>query len=702
MALINKIRERSGLAIGIIAISLGAFVLLGDFLNSNSSLMGNSQIVGEIAGEEIDYNEFQEEMMRVEQNFVAQNGQGPTEADMPGLREQAWNQLIFKIAFQKEFDRLGITVTDEEMVDMVQGNNVHPAIRQAFVDPQTQQFDRSQVVNYLKNFDQLQPEQRAMWTNFEASLGPDRLRTKFTNLMKNSEYVTTAEAKQHHAAQNAKASVKFMYIPFFTINDTTIKVTDDELEAYLSKNRERYNPEEGRSLQYVAISVNPSGADSANIRNEVAELAKQFRNAENDSMFVRANSDADFNAAYIGMSDLPQALRDQMPLQTGTVYGPVLENNSYQLYKVINTKEDSVSAIRASHILFKANGETDEAKAEAQKKASEVLAQIKGGASFEEMARQHGTDGTAAVGGDLGWFTQGRMVKEFEDAVFNFNSTGLLPQPVKTQFGYHIIKVTEPETSRKYQLATVTRNIESSDDTKDEAFRKADELAGTSTDLASFNANIAKDQTLVRTEAVNIGPNDRNINNVTNAREVIRWAYSDVATVGAVSPVFETDDKFVVAVLTGKRQKGQPKVEDLREELTAAVRTEKKAEMILNKLKGVNGTLDEMAAKYGADATVKTADNVTFGANTIQGLGTEPVAVGKTFSLKPGAHTAPFKGETGVIAIELVSLTPAGEPGDLTAIKKQLASTRSMRAEGNIYEVVKEKADIKDNRAKYF
>src|SRR5690606_37416484 len=122
----------------------------------------------------------------------------------------------------------------------------------------------------------------------------------------------------------------------------------------------------------------------------------------------------------------------------------------------------------------------DEAKAEAQKKANEVLAQIKGGASFEEMARQHGTDGTAAVGGDLGWFTQGRMVKEFEDAVFNFNSTGLLPQPVKTQFGYHIIKVTEPETSLKYQVATVTRNIESSDDTKDEAFRKADELAGTS------------------------------------------------------------------------------------------------------------------------------------------------------------------------------------------------------------------------------
>ncbi|RYZ35422.1 MAG: peptidylprolyl isomerase, partial [Sphingobacteriales bacterium] len=508
----------------------------------------------------IDYNEFQEEMNRVEENFAAQNGKTPSETDMPGLREQAWNQLIFKIAFQKEFDRLGLTVSEEEMVDMVQGNNVHPAIRQAFVNPQTQQFDRSQVVNYLKNFEQLQPEQRAMWATFEASLAPDRLRTKFTNLMKASEYVTTAEAKQFHQAQNAKASVKFLYIPFFTVNDTTIKVTDDELEAYLSKNRDKYKTEEGRSIQYVALSVNPSGTDSANVQKEVEELAQQFRTAENDSLFVKANSDAPYNGAYLGMGELPQSLSNKLPLEVGNVYGPFQENGTYKLFKVINTKNDSVNSVRASHILFKVNGETDEAKAEALKKAQEVLGQIKGGASFEEMARQHGTDGTASVGGDLGWFSQGRMVKEFEQAVFNFNGTGLLPQPVKTQFGYHIIKVTEPKTSRKYQIAALERTIESSDDTKDEAFRKADELSGTSTDMASFTANVAKDKSLVMTEAKNIGANDRNINNVTNARELIRWAYNENTAVGSVSPVFEADDKFVVAVLTGKREKGQPKV----------------------------------------------------------------------------------------------------------------------------------------------
>ena len=703
MALINKIRERSGIAIGIIALSLGAFVLLGDFFGSKNSLFGGVQSVGEIAGEEIAYNEFQATLDIVEANYAAQNGKQATETEMPALRDQAWNQLIFKKAFQKEFDRLGMEVSDEELADMVQGNNVHPAIKQAFVNPQTKEFDRTQVVNYLKNFDKLEPQQKAMWANFESNLGPDRLRVKFENLLKQSNYITTAEAKHFHEAQNAKASLKYLYVPFFTISDSTVKVTDEELEAYLDKNKGKYKAEEGRSISYVAIPVSASKEDSAAVRKDLEEMAEGFRTTESDSMFVRANSDAPFNNAYLGMGELPQAVKDKGVPQKGKVYGPIIDNGTYKIIKISNVKSDTTGSARASHILFKASAETDEAKAEALKKAKEVLAQIKGGASFEEMARQHGTDGTASVGGDLGWFSQGRMVKEFEKAVFSYGKTGLLPEPVKTQFGYHIIKVTEPVMKQRFQVASIERNIGSSDETKDAAFRKADQLAGTSKDLASFKKNVAADKTLTLQEAKNLGRSDRNVNNLQSARELVRWAYNDETAPGTVSPVFEAGDFYVVAVLTGKREKGKHSIDDMREELTAAVRNEKKGQQILAKLKNAKGSnLDEMAKAYGQDAVVRSADNVTFGGNYIEGLGAEAEAIGKAFSLKPGKRTAPFAGQTGVMVLEMNSLTPAEAPTDLKAIKQQMQQQQAMRIEGNVYEAVKESAGIKDNRSRYF
>ncbi|MDX5348265.1 MAG: SurA N-terminal domain-containing protein, partial [Hymenobacteraceae bacterium] len=588
MALINKIREKSGWAVGAIAVGLTVFVVGGDLLGPNSRLLGGSDnTVGEIAGEEITYQQFDQTLEELKRAYITQNNRQPTENEMGALREQAWNQLIFRVAYQDQFDELGLGVTDEELYYMVQGNNVHPAIRQAFTNPETGEFDRSMVVNYLKNLDKLPPEQREMWYSFEASLRPDRLRTKYDNLLKMSTYATTAEAKMMYHAQNDKASVKYLHVPYFSIADSTIEVSDAQLQTYLDKNKERYKLEASRGIEYAVVAVKASAEDSTYYQEELNAVVKNFATAENDSMFVRANSETPYTGRYVNTGELPEQLRSQMPLEEGRIYGPYTNNGTFTVYKVSDVKEADQAAVRASHILIKPENETPEAKAEALKKAKDILNHKKAGADYSQMAQQHGTDGTAAVGGDLGWFTEGRMVPEFEKAVFGFNGTGLLPNPVETNFGYHIIKVTEPKTKQSYQLATIERNISAGDASRDAAFRKADELAGTSSSLDEFRENVAKDNTIAKLEAKDIRNNAQNVNNLTGARELVRWAYSEKTNVGDVSPVFEVGDQFVVAVLTNKREKGYPAVADIREELTAAVRQEEKAKTIVGKLSGI-------------------------------------------------------------------------------------------------------------------
>ncbi|GAB3542324.1 SurA N-terminal domain-containing protein [Pontibacter brevis] len=703
MALINKIREKSGWAVGAIAIGLGVFVVGGDLLGPNSRLLGNdTTTVGEIAGEEIDYQEFDQVLQQVKADYEGRTGRAANEGELAMLREQAWNQLIFKIALQKEYDRLGLEVTEEELADMVQGNNIHPAVRQAFTNPQTGEFDRNQVVQYLQNLDQMGPNARPMWVNFEQSIYADRLQSKYMNLLTKTVYITDAEAKNYYQAQNAAASIKALFVPYFSVSDSAVQVTDAQLQDYYDRNKELYKVDEGRSIEFVTVPVNASPEDTTYLNQEISTIKQQFAAATNDSAFVNANSDAPFDGTYRNPGELPDQLRNQLPLEEGKVYGPYTQNGTIALFKVTDARESDASAVRASHILIKPENDTPEAKAAAQAKAQDVLTQIRNGADFAQMAAQHGSDGTASTGGDLGWFEQGRMVSAFDQAVFNYSGTGLLPNLVETEYGYHIVKVTAPKTNQKYQVAGVFRAIEPSESTRDAAYAVADELSGTSDNAEEFRENAAKNPALVKEEATAIGKNNVVVNNLNNARELVRWAYAKDTDVGDVSPVFEIEDQFVVATLTNKREKGYAKVADVREELTAAVRNELKAKQIIAKLQGQQGTLDQIAASYGPDATVRTADNVTFASAAIPGLGVEPVAVGKAFGLQPGARTAPFEGQSGVLMVELTQMNPAPEINDLSNVKEQLRNTRTNSVQNNAFEAIREKADIKDNRVRFF
>ncbi|HEX8425021.1 SurA N-terminal domain-containing protein [Hymenobacter sp.] len=706
MALINTIREKSGWAVGTVAIGMLLFIVGGDLIGGKNRLFGGNQnVVGEVAGQKIELTDFNNALEQAKQSFVQQQGRQPDEQAMGYLRDQAWNQTIYRIAFQKEFDKLGLAVSDDELTDMVQGKNIHPSIKQAFTDPKTGQFDRAKIVQYLQGLDKLPPDAQAAWQNFEANLGPERMGQKYNNLLKLSTYVTTAEAKRFDENQNTKASMKYLFVPYFSISDSAVKVTDEQLQAYLDKNKSRYKVEDGRSIEYVTIPVVASKEDTAAVQQSVAQLATQFASAPNDSLFVKLNSDQPYNGNYVSPADMPEKLRQQLPLTVGKVYGPYAENGTISLIKVTGQKAGGQASARASHILIKPEGTTPAADAAALAKAKKVLAEIKGGADFTAMARQYGTDGTVNTGGDLGWFQQGRMVPEFEKAIFGATATGLLPNPVKTSFGYHIIKITAPKTTQTYQLATIQKKMEPSEATREVAYTRAQTLKGNATDLESFRKVIAKEKNLQKQEAKGLGRGDQAVNSLQSAREIVRWAYGTAGkktAVGDVSEVFEIGDQYVIAVLTGERSKGTADVASLRPELTAAVRNEEKAKQIIGKLSGKTGTLEQIAGTYGSAAQVKTADGVVLGSGAIPGLGSEPLAVGKAFGLKPGQKSAPIQGEQGVLIVEPVSVQKPAAPSDLAAVRKQLTDQRTGRADGLIYEAVKANANIKDERNKFF
>ena len=702
MALINKIRERSGWAIGFVAIGLGFFMVGTDILGPNSSILGNNKTdVGEIAGETVERDRYQEQIDQIKYNYTVNYGRNPSEGEMFSIRQQAWDYLIVKIAFQDQYDILGLQVTDDEQWDMVQGNNVTFEIKQAFTDPQTGEFQRDRVVSYLKQVNQLPAAQRASWYLFEQNLKPSRLRIKYDNLLVKTTYATDAEAKNQYQEETAVAEIKYVYIPYYSISDSAVTVSESELKNYLNEHQEEYKVEESRNFSYITVPMVPSGEDTLYFQEEMDQIKSDFKSNTEDSIFARNNSDGQEFYSRLTVDALPDILKANFSnLTRGDVRGPYFQNGKFVVYKVSNIKEDTVGAIKASHILIKWTDESAAAKTIAKNKAQDILNQLRKGGDFQQLARENSQDGSAQSGGDLGWFGRGKMVKPFEDAAFGAKSTGLINRLIETQFGYHIIKVTETLNNNVYAIASIEREIMPSDETRNKAFRRADYFASTSQDYEEFIANAERDSLQVF-NAENIGSNDRRFNDVGNARSVIQWVYND-ASVGSVSDVKELEDQYVVATLTRVIEAGPAVLADVKDQIEPIVKNQKKGDIILEKLKTIEGSLDEISSAYGADARVYSSSDLKFSTNSLPTVGFAPIAVGKAFSLQSGEKSKPIKEENGVLIIEMINKTIAPEIADYSTYKSQIEQRNSGRVSYNAGEAIKENADIKDLRYRFF
>jgi peptidyl-prolyl cis-trans isomerase D len=703
MALIKKIRQRTGLAIGVIAVGLIFFLVGGDILSPNSTLLGGkSNDVGEIAGESISYEEYLQKIEETKFSFQQNTGRTPSEAEMNSIREQAWRALIVERVFESQYEALGLTVSDAELVDLVQGKNIIAELRQQLTNPQTGEFDRTQLVSFLQSLDAAGPEQRAYWAQQERMFANARLRIKYDNLLSTSEYANSKEGKLEHKMTNSIADVDHLFIPFYAISDSLVQVSDSELKNYISKNPDKFKVSNAIDLEYVSFELNPSGEDSAAVISEIRKLTEELRSSSNDSLFVVRNSEGLQPFSAFGPGDvLPNTLTSNVDeFVEGETYGPFLTNRSSYVSHKITSKFDGTPKMRASHILFGAQELEGDAKEQVRLTAQGVLKEIQEGLNFAAAAAQYGQDGTSQRGGDLGWFAKADFVEEFANVSFAAKSTGLINRLVETEYGFHIISVTDLPQTETYKIATIELELGPSDATRNDVFRKADFFAANTGNAKEFSANAEKEGYRI-IQANNVDAFARNLNNLQNAREVIRWAFND-ASVGKVSEVFELDNTYIVATLKNKYEEGTASLDQVRQQVLTQVRNDKKAEMIKEKIKD-KASLEEMRALFEDVASLDNTADLRLNASVLPGVGFAPKAIGAVFGLQnPGDISRPIHEDVGIIVLKLNSLTPSSEIADYNSYQRQLTLNASQRTSYMIMMALEDLANVKDYRYKFF
>jgi len=707
MALIGDIRKRSGLLVIIIGVALAAFVL-GDLLSNRPGSRGGTNILAEINGEKILGTDFNQ---RVEENIEAQklntNKENLTADEQFQIRQQTWDQVVNETILQEEVSKLGITVSTEELDDQIRGKNPHSYITQSFRDPQTGQFDPATVVNFLQNLEQVDPQMKQRYLMIEKAIKEDRLSTKYRNLIAKGFYVPKAFAKRDYEARNTRVKVRYYGAPYTSIADSLVKVTDADFEKFYTENKHKYQQEASRDIEYVTFEVLPSNEDREKINQEVQGLYTEFLTTENAVSFVNSTSDERYDSTWIKRGKLPFQMDSLMfNSPVGTTFAPFIENNMYMMARLVDvqTRPDS---LKASHILISYQGtnvnpDTKLTKEQAKVKADSVLNLVKSSpAKFEELAGTINDDQTASKSkGDLNWFADGAMVPAFNSAVLNGKIGDIIE--VETQFGFHIIKITgKTAPVKKVRVAMVKRLIEPSSKTMQDVYTQASQFASKAKDMEGFN-KLIDEQKLTKRLAERISPDQNSLPGLSEARQIVIWAFNKETEKGNISQVFDLENRYMVAVLKDVREKGLPTLEQLKEFIEPMVKRDKKAETLIAEINKNFKSLANIDKAYMTLGMKADTNEVTFASSNLPGYGKEDDVIGTLFTLKPGQMSKPVKGNQAVFILVAEQITPAPPKDDLTAEKRMLTNAFRTRAQREPAEALKRKAEIEDNRLMFY
>jgi len=703
MGIMSFLRNRAGIIIvGAIGFAIVAFLVSDAVQMGGSFMQGNQTEVGEVDGNAISILEFNEKVEQNTNNFKQQMGQSNLDPQMTSyIIENTWNQSISQILMSKEMSRLGLQVSKNELNDLVSGKNPDPQIIQNFGDPKTGQLNRMQLNAFLDNV-KSQPTSSPVsqqWTAFLLNIRESKLSQKYTNLIKNSLYVTSLEAREDYDQRNKLANFNFVNLEYSSVPDNQIKLTNQDYSDYYNENKYKFkNTLEKRSFEYIVFDANPSKADSADINAMVAKTAAEFRVAANDSLFVSINAETKTPISYVRKEQLEPALDSAIfSASKGAFIGPVFTGGVYKMVKVLDLKVGPDS-VKASHILL--NPATEGGIDKAKTKADSIRGLIAGGASFTELAAKFGTDASKDSGGELGTFARGAMVPAFEEAVFN-GSTGDL-KVITTQFGVHVIKINAQIGSSKVaRVAIVDKSFSTSNKTQQEAYSKATSFLTVAKNAETFDTE-AKKAAYVKLLADNVVPTQASIPGLDNPREMVRWVYG--ADKGDVSnQVFEMGNKFAVAKVTDIFKVGILPLEQVKKDIEPMVMKLVKARMLIEKMEmALEGSksIEQVAQK--AVRAVTPVQNIVFANPVIPGLSQENILVGTIFGSQPGKLSQPIEGDQGVYVFVVNGFSKPAPLTNAFKQKVQVSQGLAQRASGEAFKALRENSKIKDNRVKFF
>ncbi len=700
MTLLTKIRNRSGLLVTIIAIALLIFILESALESRKGLSASDRSKIAVINGKDVSIEEFQNKLDQAETNQKAQNKQATIDENTrENLRSQVWNQVLLEYVVKPRYEKIGIFVSEPELSDMVQGKDPHPQIKQAFTDPKTNEFSPANVVNFLKNMEKDETgDTKNRWIVFEQAIKEERVSQKYTAMVKKGLYITKAEAKRNYQGTSRTANIQYIAKKYSDIADSIIKVSEDDLKKYYNENKNKYKQKETvRGIDYVEFNVVPSGEDRQILADGLNKLKIDFATATVDSDFVNQNSDAKYVEKYIGFNAGFMFFDSLSRSPIGTVVGPFPEGNNFKIAKLSGSKmyPDSV---KARHILISIeNGDSKKAL----QRADSLKTAIKGGKKFDELAKIFSKDqGSAVKGGDLGWFKDGMMVKPFNDACFNGKKGDL--QIVETQFGVHLIEVMDKgKESKRILVSTVERSSSPSSATYQFYYGKASEFAGKNNNKDLYEKAV-KDQGFNKRSADNLRETERNFNGIENAREVVRWAYG--AKKEEVSPVFQIGEKYIVAILTKIKEKGTLPLEEVKEQVEIEAKKQKKAEKFISEFEAnmkSATTLEQIAQKMNLQ--LELSSNQSFINGVLGSYGREAGIVGSAFGSKAKVLSKATKGDNAVFVYVITDFTEAKPSVDkYKSNADNMSNSVRQRVDYEIFEALKDKAEIEDRRATFF
>jgi peptidyl-prolyl cis-trans isomerase D len=681
MAMIEKIRNQRWLLIVVVGVSLLGFLVNGAVLKW---IQGGDPDVGEIAGESINIAEW---TAATNEQKVLFNYSG----NETSLSNDTWNNLVERKLLSEQFEKAGITVTEEEYDEVLFGEMLSPYVKQTIYGGQDSASFREQM---RTNFDGMEPERAAGWKNL---IMHKRMKEKYDLMLKRGMYANNLDGKWAFKQQSDKINLSYVVKSYAEIPDSTVEVSESDIRSYYNKhkNDREYKQEVSRSVNYIRFPVRPSSNDSLSLRESLTSLAESFRVDKNDSAFAATNATPgskpmiSYTANKFPEPYNTQVLNDSI----GKVIGPFEYNGKYALAKV-SKRMNVLDSVKARHILIKADRKDAAALATARAKADSIKNVIAKEKNFEAMAAQFGSDGTKTSGGDLGWFGKGAMVKEFEDASFSKPKGEL--SLVTTDFGVHVLEVTDQKFAVA-KVAMIEKTIEPSASTRKGAYALASEFSINFADSTSFRA--AADTLNGGTPimpAKNIRPNSTTINGLQNGYPVVSWAFG--AELGEVSQPMMIDNDYIIATLVDVKERGVPTLANVYDKMKLEAIKEKKAEKFMELMK--SGSLEEIAK--AVESTVKTADNVTLKSGNIPGSGVsaqEYEVIGIAFGLKKDFISSPIKGKGGVYVLQKTSDIVEGTSTDnYTADRDQMMTNLQNRAASSIFNSFKEEAEVIDDR----
>ena len=702
MAILGNLRKNSFVLIAVIGMALFAFVIAGVF---DGSGFQSPDPIGKVNGEELSINDFRNQMDVLKKSYNFNDLQALT---------TAWDESIRSKLLEQQIDELGLGSSTDHLEYFLSQSPSFNSDQRFLNDAGF--FDINKFSNFIAELKEINPESYVQWSNQEKQFNDQIKVNTYLNLVASGLNSTFFEGRNQYERSNSIADISFVKIPYSTINDSLVSVSNSEISKYIKDNPEDFEQKSTRDINYVIFSESPSAQDESDLRNKMNNLLNErseynqvsklnetlpgFLSTGDLEFFLSENSDIPYDSIYrpkgFYSSDHAQMIFN---LENNNTYGPYIDGDFLKISKMINKKSNG--NVRASHILISYNGaqgaspQITRTKDEARNEANRILKLARSNSdSFSSYALEFSDGPSKTNGGDLGFFQEGTMVKPFNDYVFS-NRVGRIGL-VETDFGFHVIKVVAKEDV--VLVGTLALKNIPSERTSDSIFNIASKFEIDLADTSDINKT-ANNLDFEVKNLTSIGELDHDLPNMTSQRRLVQWLFEPETNVNDYRRFDLSSGGYVIVQLTEKNQEGlmSPGLASLS--VLPILKNKKKAKIIIKENKSFN-TLEELASNNGLEIQNVSALNQS--TPIVAQAGFEPKVIGNAFRLDIEGVSSLFEGETGVYMIKLNSFKSAEEIENYSAFENQLTNKLRTNLDFNVVQSLKKSADISDNRSEYY